>query len=84
MLYYKDGGKFEGTFKDEMKEGQGVYISGDGNERYEGSYSKDKKHGKGMIFKEGKQEEIMFDMGKQVDVVKDNKEKGIVEGEEDK
>lgn len=53
VLDYTDGGKYDGAFKEDMKDGNGkknlkigIYIYPNGD-RYDGNWSEDKKNGQG-------------------------------------
>ena len=45
---HDNGGKYEGNFKDGMKNGKGTYIYSNGS-KYEGEWKDNKKHGKGIF-----------------------------------
>jgi hypothetical protein len=45
VLYLADGGKYEGEFKDDKMNGNGVFYWADGG-KYEGEYKDDKMNGK--------------------------------------
>jgi hypothetical protein len=46
-LYYSDGSKYEGDFKDNLRHGNGKFIDSYGN-TYKGDWKNDLKHGKGI------------------------------------
>ena len=46
---YENGDKYEGDWKNGLKEGKGVYYYKNGN-RYEGDYQNDKREGKGIKY----------------------------------
>ena len=48
VLIYNNGDKYEGEWKKDKKEGEGVFI--DRNGKYEGEYKNDMKEGKGTIY----------------------------------
>lgn len=48
--YWSVGSFFKGTFKNGLREGNGVWKSGPGNsDKYEGEYKEDKKEGYGVF-----------------------------------
>lgn len=47
--FYPDGDKFEGTFRNELKNGRGVYYFRYGG-RFEGIFKDDQENGKGVLF----------------------------------
>ena len=53
-MNYPDGGKYEGQFKNDVRNGQGTYYYADGISVYEGSWKDNKKHGEGKITKPGR------------------------------
>ena len=47
-MKYADGTQYEGQWKNNMKHGQGTFITKEGV-KYQGQFSKDEKVGKGAI-----------------------------------
>ena len=47
-MYYSDGDRYEGEFKEGRMNGEGVYCYGEGD-LYEGTFVDDHRHGKGVM-----------------------------------
>lgn len=47
ILSWRDGEKYDGTFKDDELDGTGVYYYANGD-RYEGQFKNGVKHGRGI------------------------------------
>ena len=45
-MIYNNGDKYEGGFKNDLKEGKGIYYYNNGN-KYEGEFKNDLREGKG-------------------------------------
>ena len=57
IMYYIDGSKYEGEWKDDKKNGKGILTNING-EKYDGEWENGRKNGKGtMIYKDGSQYE---------------------------
>ena len=54
VFTWHDGRIYEGEYRDDQKEGFGVYIAK--GKRYEGEWQGGKQHGKGTMSTEGKPE----------------------------
>ena len=50
ILFYENGNTFEGEFENDEKNGFGVYIYLEREEKYEGYYKNDKRNGKGKFY----------------------------------
>ena len=50
-MYYNSGDRYEGEWKNDKREGKGIYYYKSGS-RYEGEYKKNKKEGKGIYYYE--------------------------------
>ena len=48
-MIYKDGSVYQGTWKDNKRDGQGTYKDGPLGYQYYGSWKEDQKHGHGVI-----------------------------------
>ena len=48
FLFYADGDRYEGEWKDGRMHGKGSYYYGNGD-KYEGEWKEDKRHGKGVV-----------------------------------
>ena len=60
-LIYSDGGKFEGEFNNDKREGKGKYswpLRQNRNKRFEGDWKDDKIDGEGKVFENG----VIFDV----------------------
>jgi len=49
ILYYNNGGRYEGEFKNNLREGKGIDYFNNGN-RYEGEFKNSKREGKGIFY----------------------------------
>jgi len=50
---YQDGSYYEGEFKEDRKQGKGIFVEADGATVYNGGWFNDLKHGKGTIIQGG-------------------------------
>ena len=48
-MYYNNGDRYEGDYRNSKKEGKGIYYYNDGS-RYEGDFKNGKKDGEGIIY----------------------------------
>ena len=48
-VYYNNGDRYEGDWRNGKKEGKGIYYYNNGD-RYEGDWRNDKKDGKGIFY----------------------------------
>ena len=48
-MYYYNGDRYEGDYKNNKREGKGIYYFNNGK-RYEGNWKNDKKDGKGIMY----------------------------------
>ena len=65
-LIYSDGGKFEGEFNNDKREGKGKYswpLRQNKNKRFEGDWKDDKIDGEGKIFENGIIFEVKYEKG---------------------
>jgi hypothetical protein len=65
-IVYLDGGKYEGEFNNDQREGKGKYcwpIRQNKNKRFEGDWIEDKIHGEGKIFENGIIFQVKYEMG---------------------
>lgn len=48
-MIQKDNGRYDGTFVDNVREGEGTYIWPDGKGKYEGQWRDGKRNGQGKM-----------------------------------
>ena len=49
ILYFKDGERYEGDVKNNIREGKGIFYCNN-DDRYEGDFKNDKFEGKGIMY----------------------------------
>ena len=63
-VYYKDGGRYRGELKNDLKHGKGVYyfpVKKEKGKKYDGDWVDDKMHGEGKLKENGKAWEVTYD-----------------------
>ena len=69
---WSDGRKYVGEYKNDQKHGQGTFEWPDGR-KYIGEWKDGKQHGEGLYIKEGKQRKGIWEMGKRLNWIKEDK-----------
>ena len=65
VCYYKNGDKYDGNWKENKREGKGVFFHNETGEVYKGNFSNNKPNGMGIYYyKNGDRYEGMFKDGK--------------------
>ena len=68
-VYYKDGSKYTGELKNDLRNGKGVYNFPPKKEKgkqYEGNWADDKMNGEGKLIENGKIWEVKYDKGVEI------------------
>lgn len=60
---YNNGLRYQGNYKDGVKQGHGTIFNHDNSISYEGEFDEDLPHGKGHIYNGNKKLETLWDHG---------------------